>query len=68
MVKDTEIEKQRSSLKTLAEENKNLRKQLDKFKDAYQSHDTLKLINECRMNSKKRLVDEVEEEKEEVVD
>lgn len=59
--KDNQIEKQLSTIKALTEDNKNLRKQLDKFKDCYQSRETLNLINECRVNSKKRLIDEVTE-------
>lgn len=59
--KDTEIEKLQSTIKALTQDNKKLRKQLDNFKDCYQSQETLSLINECRVNSKKRLIDEVTE-------
>lgn len=60
--KDNEIEKQRVKLQSLEEENSNWKKQIDKYKDAYESHNTLQLINECKTKSKLRQIAEVEKE------
>ena len=55
--KDHELEKLHRLLMSLRAENLTLKKKLDSFEDAHQAHDTVKLINECRSNSQKRVED-----------
>ena len=42
------------SLKTLTVENIGLKNKLHVYTEAHQKHDTIQLITECRMKSKKR--------------
>ena len=52
--KDNEIEKLKNSLRALKADNIDLSKKLDNFRDAYQSHEQLMLIQECKKNAKQR--------------
>ena len=52
--KDQDIDHLQLKLKSVQDENQRLKKQLDKYRDAYQSHEAINLINECRKKSRQR--------------